>query len=194
MTSDNRDNHKRHPKQLKEKNRDHQELKQAALLWWAQSIYELLRETDGKNRAAALGTVRNAITKLAANGQGYAPDLQLPLQNVNDERVVDWWYAHELFQAANSACSHANAYDLNPIGNQAYSDITGTEHPNSGPSTLKTLAITLKKNSTARLKLRRDLIDTPRPPVKATNCNSDDECPNDYLCEEGVCESILPIP
>jgi len=94
------------------------------------------------------------------------------------------WWSQAIFQLAHEACQEQKAYGNDGAGNIAY---------------WRTVVPILETAATALNKLGKNKPLTPslhlldQASWSASNCSSDDECPDDYICVEGTCESLFPM-
>lgn len=176
----------RHPKTFDERKRDKRILKQAALLWWAHILYERALLSKMKDE-----DVIKALVTFVTDHQGSAP------QNVAalPREVAFWQCAQAVYRAADAECRRpGGAYDYCAHGQCRAAD------PNSPGmkwrdlvGKLEQTAADLSVGTGAGVPAPKKLTLQRKPITPATNCSSDDECPDDYICVENQCESILPM-
>ena len=196
MTTPNKPVKEPHPKSPLERKRDQKRLKQASLLWWSQIVYELAAkacEVPGPPCEASFRALSELLSELNALHNDPIDPSAL-LNDQTDTRVALWWWARAIYQSADRACIAMQAYEYcepgkcNPLGG----DNPNFKFRRHLIRIFEKTAATLNGGS-AGLPTPRRLDSQPPPTTPATNCSSDDECPDDYICVEGTCESVLPM-
>jgi hypothetical protein len=103
-------------------------------------------------------------------------------------RVALLWWAQTIYELADKACRTTGAYEYCESGhsgnaNEAYREVIAH---------LKTAAIALNGGTATGLTLSQALTHQSQSHKTSSGCSSDDDCPDDYICVEGHCESLFP--
>jgi hypothetical protein len=108
------------------------------------------------------------------------------------KQVALLWWAQTIYQLAHEACEDTNAYDYcNACGSK------DTQTPNTRYLAVIEHLCTAARALNKLKKEPRNIDCSPRligkPSPSATNCSFDDECPDDYICEDGTCVYLFPM-
>src|SRR5262245_25660904 len=109
------------------------------------------------------------------------------------KQVALLWWSRKIYELADQACEATGAYEY--CTESSAKDV-GTCNSNYKMvvNQLVTAAEELNKLRGKRAqKLEYRLILEDQMPRSSSNCSSDSDCPDDYICVEGTCESLFPL-
>ena len=141
----------------------------------------------GENQGTTTEALKQAATELSALTANKILSVIATPPNIAvhpEFGLLSWKQA--IYELAHQACKDQHAYDSNSDGNRTYwMKVVGVHQ-----EVVRTLG---KLGNGTPPTVYQHLSDQASWKPEKTNCESDQDCPEDYICVESNCESLFPM-